>query len=115
MTDEETKLIRFDLIIAGIISALIVYYLLKSKTTTPVISPSQIQTFDTSSIEIRLDNIEQKLQQLQLQQPIVSQPSIPVVNNIPNTSYKNNEIRKYIRDDKGRITATEIIRNAKIT
>ena len=69
MADEETKLIRLDLIIAGIISALIVYYLLKSQTTTPLTSPSSLQTFDTSSIEIRLDSIEQRLQQLQIQTP----------------------------------------------
>ena len=115
MTDEETKSTsNITLIIIGsIIGGLIMYYLLK-----PKIAVTSLQETNVSSLEItnRLDSIEQKLQQLQLQQPIVNQPPIQTSsNNIPNTSYKNNEIRKYIRDDKGRITATEIIRNAKIT
>ena len=101
--------------IAIVIGGVIVHYLLKSQTITPVTSPSSLQTFNTSLIESRLDSIEQRLQQLQLQQPIVNQPSIPAANNIANTLYKNNEIRKYIRDAKGRITSTEIIRNAKIS
>ena len=78
--------------IAIVIGGVIVHYLLKSQTTTPLTSPSSLQTFDTSSIEIRLDSIEQKLQQLQLQQPIINQLPIPVANNISNTSYTNRTV-----------------------
>jgi len=73
MTDEETKSpSNITLIIIGsIIGGLIIYYLLKSKTTTPVTSPSSLQSNNISSIEInnRLDSIEQRLQQLQIQTP----------------------------------------------
>jgi len=100
--------------IAIVIGGVIVHYLLKSQTITPVTSPSSLQTFNTSVIESRLDSIEQRLQQLQIQTP----PPLnnqSVITQQTNTSYKNNEIRKYIRDAKGRITSTEIIRNAKIS
>ncbi len=97
-------------IIGSIVGGLIIYYLLKSRSSTEF---SFASANVSSQIENRLMNIEQKLQQLQVQQP--QQPQQQPINSINNTNtYKNNEIRKYIRDAKGRITSTEIIRNAKI-
>ena len=63
--------------IAIVIGSVIVHYLLKSQTTAHVTSSSSLQSNNISSIEInnRLDSIEQRLQQLQLQQPITNQPT----------------------------------------
>ncbi len=70
MTDGENienKSSTMNIIIIGIISSiiggLIVYYLLKPKITVASLQPINI----SSQIENRLDNIEQRLQQLQIQ------------------------------------------------
>ncbi len=66
MTDENKS--SLTLIIGIALGALIVYLFLKNKTPT---LPPLIQTFSSSSLESRLDLIEQQLhqlQQIQLQQ-----------------------------------------------
>lgn len=121
MTDEETKETKSSIsglmiigIISSIIGGLIVYYLLRSKTTTTLSSNFPLSSQNTALIESRLDNIEYRLQQIQQLQSSQQQTQ-QTQQTLNNTSYKNNEIRKYIRDAKGRITSTEIIRNAKIS
>ncbi len=113
----ENKSTKTNLIVIGIISSiiggLIIYYLLKSRVTPA----ESFQAMNNLSLENRLINIEHRLQQLQIQ-PVSMQTLQPQqnINSVNNTNtYKNNEIRKYIRDAKGRITSTEIIRDAKIS
>jgi len=114
--DNKSSNINFILIavVSSIIGGILVYHLLKPRLTTD-------QTFSFASannslqIENRLINIEQKLQQLQIQSPIAQPIVSSQQTNAQSNTYKNKEIRNYIRDNKGRITSTKIIRNAKIS
>ena len=59
MDENKTSIITniITITIAIVIGGVIIHYLLKAQTATPVTSPSSLQTFNTSVIESRLDSI----------------------------------------------------------
>ena len=120
-TDNKSSL---TLIIGIALGAFIVYMFLKNKTSTP--SP-QIQTFNSSSMENRLDSIEQQLQQIQqiqlqqlnspsqqIQTQPIQQIQQPIQQTNTNMLYKNNESWEIVRGKDGFISKLNVLRDVKL-
>lgn len=93
--------------IAIVIGGVIVHYLLKPKIAVTSLQESNVSSLETNN---RLDSIEQRLQQLQIQPPLNNQSIIT-----QQSTYKNSEETNFILNKDGDIIGMKTTRDANIT
>ncbi len=101
MTEDKQSTTNLILIgiVSSIIGGLVVYYLLKKTNKLD----SNVQYVNSSQLESKLSNIENKLQQ-----------PTQTLQDSQNTIYKNNESWEILRDRNGFISKLNVLRDVKL-